>query len=166
MESDDQIIKFDCRGTQFTCSKTNIDFFEDSALSILVSGNHFVTMEDDVIKVDRNPRIFKHLIEFLENGRKIPEVTAENGDFIVCLGEEFTFWDIPITLYDSVILTDPEDRKYVNDELVEGRPLKLLYRATNYKCRSRYFHKYVDGHKETLVVIKARNGNILGGYTS
>lgn len=133
-------IKFDCRGTIFTAKKENLMFYEDSALAILLSGNHYITMENDAIQVDRNPRIFKFLIEFLENGRKVPEVTEENGDFITCLKDEFIFWAIPVPIYNSLVLSDPDDRLFVQDELVEGRDLKLLYRATKHKFRAKYFH--------------------------
>ena len=110
MESKDHDVKFDCRGTFFTGLRSNLTFYKDSALSALLSGNHLVEMNSDAIKIDRNPRIFKHLLLFLENGRKPPEVTPENGDFIVCLNEEFEFWYFPLPLYDSLILTDPLDR--------------------------------------------------------
>jgi hypothetical protein len=137
MQSKDHDVKFDCRGTLFTGSRSNLTFYDDSALSVLLSGNHFIDMNCDAIKIDRNPRNFKHLILFLENGRKSPDVTPENGDFIVCLNDEFIFWNISLPLYDSLILINPLDRLFVQNELVESRSLKLLFRATKHKFRAK-----------------------------
>jgi len=42
----------------------------------------------------------------------------------------------------------------------------LLYRASRDGFKAKDFHSKSDGHSNTIVIIKVKNGDIIGGYTS
>jgi hypothetical protein len=50
-------------------------------------------------------------------------------------------------------------------EFSKDQKLKLKYRASRDGFGSRFFHLYCDGIANTLTVIKAKSGNIFGGFT-
>ena len=41
---------------------------------------------------------------------------------------------------------------------------RLLYRASEYNCSSREFHRHCDGEGPTITLVKAANGRVAGAY--
>ena len=49
---------------------------------------------------------------------------------------------------------------------LNGRNWALLYRASRDGFRAYDFHSRCDGFESTLTIVKSKNGNIFGGYTT
>jgi hypothetical protein len=79
--------------------------------------------------------------------------------------DEFIFWCIYPILYDSNIIS-PEYYDFVNKQLVEGKELKLIYRASDDGFKSSDFHRKCDNIDNTLTFIQSEHGNAFGGKTS
>jgi len=64
------------------------------------------------------------------------------------------------------ILIDEEQDIIENVNILTNKKIKkLLYRASKDGFKSSDFHRKCDGHSNTIVIIKIRNKNIIGGYT-
>ncbi len=67
-------------------------------------------MKDGRVIIDRDPSIFKYVLQFLINGHKKPKIDDEIMK--VKIVEEFMFWNMPI-LYDSNIIK-PDSAEFVD----------------------------------------------------
>lgn len=77
--------------------------------------------------------------------------------------------------FNSKIITNVEDldliaRGLVRDDLDSLKNLrvgyKLIYRATEHGDEAEDFHERCDDYEGSLIIIKTKDGNIFGGYTS
>lgn len=67
---------------------------------------------------------------------------------------------------DSAIISNPDDRQYVFQNLTNKKNVKLLYRGSSDGFGAQDFHRKCDGVNNTLTFIKTDIGHIIGGYTS
>jgi hypothetical protein len=61
--------------------------------------------------------------------------------------------------------TDQENQLFNLCEFTTSQKLELKYRASRDGFKASDFHSHCDGIPNTLTVIKARSGNIFGGFT-
>ena len=68
----------------------------------------------------------------------------------------------------SNIITRSEEIKTISDwiNILPIKSLNLLYRSSRDKYAPRIFHQRVDGYKNTLTLVKDRDGSIIGGFTT
>jgi hypothetical protein len=72
--------------------------------------------------------------------------------------------DNPIS-YDSKIMS-AECFDFVDQELIEGKDLELIYRGSDHGFKASDFHTKCDNIADTLVVIQSNHGKVFGGRTS
>ena len=80
----------DVNGVFFEVEKSQLLFFEDSALAAMFSGRWDESNEikdGRVVIAGRDPQIFKYVVEFLQNGHKYPNV--EDEKLAEAIDEEF-----------------------------------------------------------------------------
>jgi hypothetical protein len=68
----------------------------ESALGIMFSGNHQLDEVHGEIYIDRDPKVFELVIQFLKNGKKVPSMDYSTK---VKFESELEFW----VLQDSVV---------------------------------------------------------------
>ena len=69
-------------------------------------------------------------------------------------------------MFDSTIMdTDQENQLFNLCEFPPSQKWELKYRASRDGFKASDFHLHCDGIPNTLTVIKAKSGNILGGFT-
>ena len=127
-----------------------------------------------------NTNINNFNFNFENNGNKKIEITPQmNKSFTKKVKEkENTNKEIEKRKnqrFNSKIITNVEDldliaRGLVKDDLDSLKNLrvgyKLIYRATEHGEESEDFHERCDDIEGTLTIIKTKEGNIFGGYTS
>ena len=81
------------------------------------------------------------------------------------------------TIIKSTIIPNKKDFEFIKDRLnkviIKDNPninhkisYELLYKAKRHGDRARDFHLRCDGFKNTLTIIKTKDGPIFGGFTS
>ena len=58
----------------------------------MFSGRHILPLINNRIFVDRNPKIFMHVIDFLRNNKQLPKMKNDNVSDLVSL--EMKFWGL------------------------------------------------------------------------
>jgi len=92
------------------------------------------------------------------------ESSTNQTNFIV---DDYEVYEIKDEWNDKKVLIKKEKEiKEKLNELTKMKIKKLLYRGSKDGFKSKDFHSKCDGHKSTIVVIKIKNGDIIGGYTS
>jgi hypothetical protein len=67
-----------------------------------------------------------------------------------------------IMKYDSKILK-PKSLQFIDQTLIPGKNLKLIFRASSDELKAKIFHEKCDNLKDTLVIIQSHLGKIFGG---
>ena len=138
----------------------------------LISGYSDVLYKDKAIFIDRNPKYFPYILDYLRLANT--EIEFEYPDDIVDLNglyKEAEFYKIEglkenfSNFKDSLIL----DRKKCR-ELIKicgfspKEKWKLLYQASHDGFDARAFHAKCDRMSKTLTIIKTNQSFIFGGY--
>ena len=60
------------------------------------------------------------------------------------------------------------EKEIINEiNKLTGKKIKtLLYRGSKDGFKASDFHSKCDGHSNTITIVKVKNGDIIGGYTS
>ena len=81
------------RDTKLSVDKQIISLEKGSALEALLSGRHFIHSKDGVPYIDRDPKPFKMVLEFLKNQKKMPS-SYENNKTRDLFMQELDYWGI------------------------------------------------------------------------
>ncbi|KAJ4458270.1 putative K+ channel tetramerization subfamily protein [Paratrimastix pyriformis] len=171
----EDIITLNVGGRIFMTCKQVLLSQEDSVLAAMVSGRHsLMKCPDGVIFIDRNPKIFAKILEFLRTGHppRWWAHPAERNDFL----EEMNYYGLTLPpLADSVIMTKDDCETLL--EFTGAHSLTLLYRGSRDDFRAATFHKLCDGRPHTVTVIRiavnpeerpedGSTDHVFGGYTA
>lgn len=181
---DSEIVSFNVGGTLFSTLKSTIikkiknsatgEAYKPHVLEGLVSG--FLEPKHDenkAIFLDRNPKYFEYILDYLRMANTEKEFELpENID-----KKEFRTESQYYNIEGLIELTEPKASK---SSILRSSQLKeltnlcsfpestswsLIYRASRDGFTARDFHSKCDNIPKTLVIIKASNGNVFGGYT-
>lgn len=189
IESD--IVKLNIGGSLFSTFKSTLTKQLTDKNGNLYSPNLFVSFlngfakpkydENNAIFIDRNPKYFGHLLDFLRIANsnleyEVPgdldrnELIKEAKYYNVKALEDFlNIEDIKISLknFDSTILSKNKfDELMKFCEFPKNTKWTLLYRASRDGFGSNDFHSKCDAKPNNLVIVKSSQGYIFGGYTS
>ena len=64
-------------------------------------------MKDGKVLIDRDPSIFKYILQYLINGHKMPKIKDQN--MMNKIKEEFNFWSLKIPYDSKIIPTESYD---------------------------------------------------------
>jgi hypothetical protein len=190
--NEDSIVRFNVGGQIFSTSKLNItqkirkpannDYYEDNQLTRILNGtceDAKFDKENQAIFIDRNPKYFSYIIDFL---RSINENNESNEfDFqlskldedIDGLLREAEYFNIQ-SLVDLITLR-PESNILDSVEFLSlmdligferGSKWRLIYRATTDSFGSDKFHLKCDNIPNTLIIINTVNSYVFGGFSS
>ena len=68
-------LRVNCKDTIFEIDAEKLTRFEDNALEAMVSGRHLVDQKDDLPFIDRDPQIFKLVVDYVNSDLLLPELT-------------------------------------------------------------------------------------------
>lgn len=104
--------------------------------------------QEDIIKLKKQANDLRQLIKSLQSNDR-------------------SFYNLNIDI-DSNIISSLEEIKTISNWINMGqiKGLNLLYRSSRDKYDPQTFHQRVDGYRNTLTLIKDREGSIIGGFTT
>jgi hypothetical protein len=150
------------------------EFYEPNLLEALVTRLVEVKLdEDNAIFIDRSPKHFATILDYLRmaNTDQKFELPTHEAELIGLLKEADFFRvvglkDLSGKLMESAILSAEQVVKLMKlCKFKRSARWKLLYRGSRDGFGSESFHYKCDSLPHTLVVVRATNGNVFGGYT-
>ena len=183
-ENDDDIVKFNIGGTIFSTLKSTItkriaksaknsadtEYYEPNLLESYIRGDREVKYDEDkAIFVDRSPKYFSYMLDFLRDEFRVPD---DEEEILNNVFEEAEFYhihallDLIVPFKDSTILTSKNAKDLVK---LCGFSLNdswsLLYRGSTNGFNQKEFHTRFDGIPKSLIIAKSSKSSIFGCYT-
>ena len=117
---------------------------------------------------------FKAFIDQLLQKQKLGQTQYKNiglkQNYDINLGNQFlTLQDIRLEIIKGDIIEDIKELELLSRRISKNNSkiiLNLLYKATIDSDKAEIFHKKCDFAKNTLVLVKSKNGKRFGGYTT
>ena len=117
---------------------------------------------------------FKAFIDQLLQKQKLGQTQYQNiglkQNYDINLGNQFlTVQDIRLEIIKGDIIEDIKELELLSRRISKNNSkiiLNLLYKATIDSDKAEIFHKKCDFAKNTLVLVKSKNGKRFGGYTT
>ena len=117
---------------------------------------------------------FKAFIDQLLQKQKLGQTQYQNiglkQNYDINLGNQFlTLQDIRLEIIKGDIIEDIKELELLSRRISKNNSkiiLNLLYKATIDSDKAEIFHKKCDFAKNTLVLVKSKNGKRFGGYTT
>ena len=117
---------------------------------------------------------FKAFIDQLLQKQKLGQTQYQNiglkQNYDINLGNQFlTLQDIRLEIIKGDIIEDIKELELLSRRISKNNSkiiLNLLYKATIDSDKAEVFHKKCDFAKNTLVLVKSKNGKRFGGYTT
>eukprot|EP00026_Physarum_polycephalum_P011907 Phypoly_transcript_12155.p1 GENE.Phypoly_transcript_12155~~Phypoly_transcript_12155.p1 ORF type:complete len:331 (+),score=42.69 Phypoly_transcript_12155:133-1125(+) len=160
-------VVMDVGGKRFTTTRDTLLSVEDTYFTALLSG-HFQAEKDGSYFIDRNPKYFAIILEFLRTGQF--SVSHLNREQIENLKIELDFYQISVDALHRVGLSFRNILTSIQISLVEqwsNRLMgQLLWKGSEHGFTAYQFHSHCDSKGPTLVVIRSTQGWIFGGYAS
>ncbi|CAF3900610.1 unnamed protein product [Adineta steineri] len=130
--------------------------------------------KDDSIFIDRNGKLFTHILEYLRSGT-IPNTIKTDETLRQNLVMEANFFRLQKlinllakpTFPGSTLLENYEHKEKLNE--FYGKPdqqWELIYKASRDGFTNDAFHKKCDGKGPTITIIQSAQKFLFGGYTS
>ena len=88
----DEMVKLSVRGVTVEVSLQTLLKVPDSSLEAMFSGRHLLPQKNGKIEIDRDPVLFRHVIQFLRNDLKCPFLYEYQQK---AFEEELEFWGLP-----------------------------------------------------------------------
>jgi len=145
--------------------------------------DHIITethkQADEMIKLAENVLVKQDnnipQLKFIKNDLKLNLNENILGKFILDVRSSVSYAKMVnsnvmaanITRMRSKILSDLQFKELINlCRFAQNKAWNLIYRATQNGFGSNNFHRNCDEKLNTLIIIKSRNGNVFGGYTT
>lgn len=176
------IIKLNIGGQIFSTYKSTLtkkipkqnseELYAANLLEELLNGTQETRLDENgAIFIDRNPRYFEYILDYLRMANTNYDFSLPTRDILLDLEKDCVYFKINglkelLLFYDSNILN-----KSLKLELIKLCDIKLkenwrlIYRATTDGFSSTAFHNKCDGIANTLTIVKTLQSNIFGGYT-
>jgi len=154
-------------GKSFSTTRETLLKAKDSFFHTLLESGNFKPDEKGVWFIDRNPKYFEIIIEFLRTGELFTKYLSDEQ--LKALKIEIDWYDIQISgrsqshLLGSQLLGNHYE---LLTEWLEGRKIgSILYRASEFGFSGTEFHSKCDNQGPTLVLIRA-TGYLFGGFAA
>ena len=131
-------------------------------------------IEDNGKKNQKEIDEFKAFIDQLLQKQKLGQTQYQNiglkQNYDINLGNQLlTLQDIRLQIIKGDIIEDIKELELLSRRISKNNSkiiLNLLYKATIDSDKAEIFHKKCDFAKNTLVLVKSKNGKRFGGYTT
>lgn len=179
------IVKLNVGGVPFSSFKSTLtkrikdplsgNYFQPSIFEGMLNGYTDTKYdENQAIFIDRNPKYFPFILDYLRNAdsefhfEMLPDSFDRSE-----LAKEAKYYNLQalislkafIGLDSSILDAKLVDELYKTCQFATSQRWKLLYRASRDGFQVDSFHKKCDGILNVLTVVKSSNGNVFGGYS-
>jgi hypothetical protein len=153
-------IVLDVGGKRHATSKATLLSIPNTYFHALLSSGKWEPDEDGCYFIDRNPKYFNVILDFLRTHEQ-PDLRNLPKDAIAKLKKDADYFQVPLELVppiESDILN--EDAKWLDvlREWFQGKNFELLHRATRDGWAAADFHRNCDNRGQTVVVVRCSNG--------
>jgi len=157
-------IKLDIGGKIFSTSKSTLMAFEGSYFHAMLSSGHWQPDEDGTYFIDRNPKFFGLILDFMRTGKI--DLTDLSKKDLIHLEEDLDYFQIqlPPVIIPSTIL-DASMQQHLLSMFPPGviGEFSLVHDSTR-GITATDFDKAVKGVGPTLIVIKSTTNYVFGAY--
>ena len=170
-----EIIRLNVGGKNFTTLKSTLLKYKNSYLTNLLEKekDKIIYDETKAVFIDRNPKYFEFIIEFLRTG--FMETLPQDFHTLKRMTDEALFYKLDelaqemyLTFLPSEILTQdlaPISRLFkLSDFFI--KKWQLVYRGTRDGFDPTIFHEKCDVLKNSLIIAKTTKDHVFGGYTN
>lgn len=168
-----QLITFNVGGNRFSTNLTTLrsvngTFFE----RMFRGGSNITSSADGTFFIDRSPRAFEYIMDYLRTGDMF---VGSDAEVRIQLLDDAKYYQLPQEVIDYLrwkpingIDLWLSEVRYLNQQLklVSRKMDAVLYEAAQDGDSSSYFHSLCDNQGPTVVVIMTNTGNVFGGYSS
>ena len=169
-----EIVKLNVGGKKFATLKSTLLKYKNSYFADLINNNEKVIYdENNAIFIDRNPKHFEFVIEYLRTG--FMESLPHDFDSLKRLNDEVLYYklvDLSQEMYfkhfPSAILTQDLVPISVLFKMSDFfiKKWQLVYRGSRDGFEPKNFHEKCDVLKNSLVIAKTTKNFVFGGYTN
>jgi len=160
-------IKLDIGGKIFSTSKSTLLAFEGSYFHAMLSSGHWHPDEDGVYFIDRNPKYFNIILDYMRTGKI--DVTDLNSKELDKLQDDLDYFQIKLP--SPVLPSIPSKILDINMETIllsmfppGGRRTFRLVHDSSKGTAASDFDNAVKGLSPTLIVIKSTTHYVFGAY--
>jgi Tfp pilus assembly protein PilZ len=171
-----QLITFNVGGNRFSTNLTTLRSVNGTFFERMFRGGrggwNITSSADGTYFIDRSPRAFEYIMDYLRNGDLFVRSDAEVR---IQLLDDAKYYHLPQEVIDylrwkpiSGINLWFSEVRYLNQQLkLVGRKMgTVLYEAAQDGDSSSIFHSLCDDQGPTVVIIMTNTGNVFGGYSS
>jgi len=158
-------ITLDVGGKKFSSAKSTLLRFEGTYFHAMLSSDHWQPDEDGSYFIDRNPKYFGLILDYLRTG----ELNMKNLELheVEQLEKDFDYFQLKFpSPLDSNVLSFQLQQILIEWLGNQKRTLKLLYQGSRDGYRATNFHQKCENKGATITIIKSSSGHLFGGYTS
>ncbi len=169
-----EIVKLNVGGKSFATLESTLLKHENSYfVDLLKNKDKVVYDENNAIFIDRNPKLFEFIIEYLRTG--FMEDLPKDFYSLKRLSDEATYFkldklshDMYFTYLPSVILSQDSAPISLLFNLSDFfiKKWHLVYRGSRDGFVPSSFHEKCDTLKNSLIIVKTAKNFIFGGYTN
>lgn len=164
------VIQMNVGGKRFAASKSNLLKYKGSYFeSIVQSNNSQLLPGTNEIFIDRDPKLFSHVINYVNTGKLDMRQSPENQQLIAA---EFEFFSVPVNEQRiPAFLPQHDDLVAIASHTnaikswLPNKKFQLIYKASTDGFQATDFHRMCDNRGSTLTVIRSLDGYMFGGYT-
>eukprot|EP00128_Syssomonas_multiformis_P008994 Colp12_sorted_trinity150504_noHs@31622 len=158
-------IVLDIGGKRFATSKSTLLSIPNTYFHAMLSSGKWEPDEDGCYFVDRNPKHFSVILDYLRTHEK-PDLSGMPKEDVAKLRRDMDYFQIPLDpiLVDSVILDKNPQWLDVLNEWLPNKKLELIFRASRDGFAASDFHRCCDNRGPTLVVVQCTKGWVFGGF--
>jgi len=160
-------IALDVGGTKFTTSKSTLLSAKGSFFEAMLSSGHWKPEADGSFFIDRDPKFFPIILNFLRMGKVLPNIDPNSIDE---LEAELDFYQIKfpdLKQSNPTLLLSEHYKQLIVQWIGNPSNLNLLYSATgDGGFSAKEFHDKCDNKGPTVVVVKSTEGYVFGGYAA
>jgi len=165
-------IKLDVGGKIFSTSKSTLLAFEGSYFHAMLSSGHWKPDEDGVYFIDRNPKFFNIILDYMRTGKI--DVTDLNHKELTKLLDDLDYFQIQHPLSNPLSIPSIPTSKILDINMQNillsmlppggGRRIFKLVHDSNKGIIAKDFDQAVKGLGPTLIVIKSTTDYVFGAY--
>jgi len=157
-------IVLDVGGKRYATSKDTLLSVEGTYFTGLLGSGRWQPDDDGSYFIDRNGKLFVHILEYLRTGKM--DIEELNTKQKAALREEMDFYMIPFPTQARVSdILSVEHAQQIEQWMGGEKKIgQCLWKATEHGFGADQFHSRCDNKGSTVVIVQSSEGYVFGGY--